>query len=72
MTIHLTPEQEERIRAVMQRGSYDSVDEVMEAALVAVEQRATAPSPEPTESEFLDSLKGLTEAKPPMDADSRR
>ena len=39
MTIHLTPEQERRIRAVLNRGSYKSVEEVFEAALTAVEQR---------------------------------
>jgi Arc/MetJ-type ribon-helix-helix transcriptional regulator len=39
MTIHLTPEQERRIRAVLSRGAYDSVEEVVEAALTAVEQR---------------------------------
>src|SRR5215472_2661024 len=39
MTIHLTPEQERRIRAVLSRGAYESVDQVVEAALTAVEQR---------------------------------
>lgn len=39
MTIHLTPEQERRIRAVLGRGAYESVEEVVEAALTAVEQR---------------------------------
>jgi len=39
MTIHLTPEQERRIRAVLDRGAYKSVEEVVEAALTAVEQR---------------------------------
>lgn len=39
MTIHLTPEQEQRVRAVIRRGDYDSVAEVVEAALMAVEQR---------------------------------
>jgi Arc/MetJ-type ribon-helix-helix transcriptional regulator len=39
MTIHLTPEQERRIRAVIDRGAYKSVEEVVEAALTAVEQR---------------------------------
>jgi len=39
MTIHLTPEQERRIRAVLRRGAYESVEEVVEAALTAVEQR---------------------------------
>ena len=39
MTIRLTPEQERRIRAVLDRGAYKSVEEVVEAALTAVEQR---------------------------------
>jgi Arc/MetJ-type ribon-helix-helix transcriptional regulator len=39
MTIHLTPEQERRVQAVMSRGAYESVEEVVEAALAAVEQR---------------------------------
>jgi Arc/MetJ-type ribon-helix-helix transcriptional regulator len=38
MTIHLTPEQEQRIHTVIRRGAYESVDEVVEAALAAVEQ----------------------------------
>jgi Arc/MetJ-type ribon-helix-helix transcriptional regulator len=38
MTIHLTPEQERRIQAVISRGAYESVEEVVEAALTAVEQ----------------------------------
>jgi len=40
LAIQLTPEQERRIRAVIRRGAYDSVEEVVEAALTAVEQRA--------------------------------
>ena len=40
MTIHLTPEQERRLQAVLDRGAYKSVEEVVEAALTAVEQRA--------------------------------
>ena len=39
MTIHLTPEQQRRIQAVIERGAYDSVEEVVDAALAAVEQR---------------------------------
>jgi Arc/MetJ-type ribon-helix-helix transcriptional regulator len=39
MTINLTPEQQQRIEAVLARGSYESLDEVVEAALTAVEQR---------------------------------
>jgi Arc/MetJ-type ribon-helix-helix transcriptional regulator len=39
MTIQLTPEQERRVQAVMGRGAYESAQEVLEAALAAVEQR---------------------------------
>jgi putative addiction module CopG family antidote len=39
MTIHLTPEQERRIQEMIRRGGYGSVEEVVEAALTAVEQR---------------------------------
>jgi Arc/MetJ-type ribon-helix-helix transcriptional regulator len=68
MTIHLTPEQERRVQAVMSRGEYDSVEEVVEAALAAVEQR-TVPGFTGTPDE-LDALlaeglvsKELTEAE---------
>src|SRR5271165_3577102 len=54
MTIHLTPEQERRIRAVLGRGAYNSVEEVVEAALTAVEQR-TVPGFAGT-AEELDTL----------------
>ena len=40
MSIHLTPEQEQRLQAVVRAGAYDSVEEVLEAAVAAVEQRA--------------------------------
>jgi Arc/MetJ-type ribon-helix-helix transcriptional regulator len=40
VTIHLTPEQESRLQALLSRGAYQSVDEVVEAALTAVEQRS--------------------------------
>lgn len=40
MTINLTPEQERWIQAVIRRGGYGSVEEVVEAALTAVEQLA--------------------------------
>lgn len=39
MTINLTPEQERRLEEVVRRGGYESVDEVVEAALIAFEQR---------------------------------
>ena len=38
MTINLTPEQERRLQAAMSRGAYESVEEVVDAALAAVEQ----------------------------------
>ena len=37
--IHLTPEQERRIQDVLRRGAYNSVEEVVNAALSAMEQR---------------------------------
>jgi Arc/MetJ-type ribon-helix-helix transcriptional regulator len=59
MTIHLTPEQERRIQEVGSRGAYESVEEVVEAALAAVEQR-TVPgfegTPEELESLLADGL----------------
>ena len=39
MIIHLTPEQEQRVQAVLSRGVYEFVEEVVDAALAAVEQR---------------------------------
>jgi putative addiction module CopG family antidote len=51
MTIHLTPQQERRVQAVISRGAYESVDEVLEAALAAVEQR-TVPGFEGAEEEL--------------------
>jgi Arc/MetJ-type ribon-helix-helix transcriptional regulator len=40
MTIHLTPEQERRLQAVISRGDYESVEQVVDAALAAVEQHS--------------------------------
>ena len=39
MAIQLTPEQERRVHDVMSRGAYASAEEVVDAALAAVEQR---------------------------------
>jgi Arc/MetJ-type ribon-helix-helix transcriptional regulator len=66
MTIHLTPEQERRIRAVLSRGAYQSVEEVVEAALTAVEQRTVpgfAGTPEELDTLLAEGLasKQLTE-----------
>ena len=57
MAIRLNPEQERRIQAVLSRGAYESVDEVIEAAIAALEQR-TVPGFQGTPEE-LDAL--LTE-----------
>jgi Arc/MetJ-type ribon-helix-helix transcriptional regulator len=54
MTIHLTSEQERRVQAVISRGAYESVEQVVDAALVAVEQRSV-PGFEGTQEE-LDTL----------------
>jgi putative addiction module CopG family antidote len=51
LTINLTPEQEQRVQAVISGGAYDSVDEVVEAALTAIEQR-TVPGFAGTEQEL--------------------
>jgi Arc/MetJ-type ribon-helix-helix transcriptional regulator len=55
MPIHLTPEQERRVQEVVSRGAYGSVEEVVEAALAAVEQRAV-PGFEGTPEELDDLL----------------
>jgi putative addiction module CopG family antidote len=55
MTIHLTPEQERRIQAVIGSGVYASLDEVVEAALSAVEERS-APGFEGADEELERAL----------------
>ena len=67
MTIHLTPEQERRIQAVIRRGAYGSVEEVVEAALSAVEQR-TVPGFAGTQQE-LDALLAEGLASPELSED---
>jgi len=54
VTIYLTPEQERRLQAVIRRGGYGSLEEAVEAALTAVEQR-TVPGFAGTQEE-LDTL----------------
>jgi Arc/MetJ-type ribon-helix-helix transcriptional regulator len=66
MTIRLTPEHEHRGRAVLDRGAYKSVAEVVDAALTAVEQRAVpgfAGTPEELDALLAEGLasKQLTE-----------
>ncbi len=68
MAIHLTPEQERRLQAVVTRGAYESVEEVVEAAVAAVEQRTVpgfAGTPEELDALLADGLasKELTETE---------
>jgi Arc/MetJ-type ribon-helix-helix transcriptional regulator len=51
MMINLTPEQERRIQEMIRRGAYDSVEQIVDAALVAVEQ-ATIPGFEGAQQEL--------------------
>ena len=68
MKISLTPEQERRVQARMSRGAYESVEEVVEAALAAVEQRTLpgfAGTPDELDALLAEGLasKELTEAE---------
>lgn len=67
MSIQLTPEQERRIQAAVSRGAYDSVEEVVEAALTALEQRIV-PGFTGTQQE-LDALLAEGLASPEMTED---
>jgi Arc/MetJ-type ribon-helix-helix transcriptional regulator len=40
MTVQLTTEQERRIQAIIHSGAYETVQDVVDAAIAAVEQRA--------------------------------
>jgi Arc/MetJ-type ribon-helix-helix transcriptional regulator len=57
MAIQLTPEQEQRIQAVVSAGAYASAEEALDAALAAVET-AAAHDFEGTQEE-LEGLEGL-------------
>jgi Arc/MetJ-type ribon-helix-helix transcriptional regulator len=66
VAIQLTPEQERRVHDVLNQGAYESVEEVVEAALAAVEQRTVpgfAGTPEELDSLLAEGLasKELTE-----------
>ena len=59
MAIQLTPEQERRVQGVLNLGAYESVEEVVDAALAAVEQRAVpgfAGTPEELDSLLAEGL----------------
>lgn len=64
MAIQLTPEQEQRIKAVVNTGAYPSTEEALDAAVAAVESVA-APEFEGTREE-LDALlaEGLNSGEP--------
>jgi Arc/MetJ-type ribon-helix-helix transcriptional regulator len=59
MTIHLTPEQERRLRAVLGHGAYKSAEEVVEAALRPLNNAACQVSREHRKNSIPCSLKGL-------------
>ena len=67
MTIDLTPEQERRVQAVISRGADESVEQVVDAGLAAVEQH-TVPGLAGTQ-EDLDALlaEGLASKELPED-----
>jgi len=59
MAIQLTPEQEQRIQAIVKAGAYPSAEEALDAAVAAVEIRATPGfigSPEELEQLLFDGL----------------
>jgi plasmid stabilization system protein ParE/Arc/MetJ-type ribon-helix-helix transcriptional regulator len=64
MAIQLTPEQEQRIQAVVNPGAYPSAEEALDAALAAVETAAT-PGFEGTQEELETLLlEGLNSGEP--------
>lgn len=64
MAIQLTPEQEQRIQAVVKAGAYHSTHEALDAAVAAVETVA-APGFEGTEEELEQLLEeGLSSGEP--------
>lgn len=64
MAIQLTPEQEQRIQAVVRAGAYPSTEEALDAAVAAVET-AAAPGFEGTQEELEELLlEGLNSGQP--------
>ena len=68
MAIQLTPEQEQRIRAVVDTGAYPSAEEALNAALAVVE-RAAAPSFDGTQEELDTLLQEGLNSGAPIEAD---
>ena len=64
MAIQLTPEQEQRIKAVVTAGAYPSTEQAIDAAVAAVE-RAAAPGFEGTQESLEELLlEGLNSGEP--------
>ena len=68
MSIQLTPEQEQRIRTVVNAGAYRSAEEALEAAVAAVEI-AAAPDFEGTQEELEELLLEGINSGEPVEAD---
>ena len=68
MAIHLTPEQEQRIQAVVKAGAYPSAEEALDAAVAAVESVA-APGFEGTPEELEALLTEGLNSGEPVEAD---
>lgn len=68
MAIQLTPEQEQRIQAVVNAGAYPSTEEALDAAVAAVETIA-APGFEGTQEELEQLLVAGLNSGNPVEAD---
>jgi len=68
MSMQLTPEQEQRIRTVVNAGAYRSAEEALDAAVAAVEI-AAAPDFEGTQAELEGLLLDGLNSGDPIEAD---
>jgi Arc/MetJ-type ribon-helix-helix transcriptional regulator len=68
MAIQLTPEQEQRIQAVVRAGAYSSTTEALDAAVAAVET-AAAPDFEGTQEELDEMLLEDLKSGNPIEAE---
>ena len=68
MSLHLTPEQEQRIQTVVSAGAYRSAEEALDAAVAAVEI-AAAPDFEGSQEELEALLLEGLSSGDPVDAD---
>lgn len=70
MAIQLTPEQEQRLQAIVNAGAYASTEEALEAAVAAVET-AAAPDFEGTTAELEELLLEGLHSGEPVEVDER-